>query len=216
MKRQKKRKFRLKFYIFLLLIGVFIFILNNPQYLLPQIGNGMKVVIDPGHGGVDPGTIQGEIYEKDLNLAIAKLLEKYLNHSGFTVVMTRDDDRFLSLRRRTEIVNQEKPELFISIHANSNPVSSLKGTEIYWNNSKSENFAQKMYESFLYNLGAEANRGIFNKRYYVIRNTDVPSILVEVGYLTNRIERYELLETERQKLIAKAIARGVIRFVETQ
>ncbi|OGI22700.1 MAG: hypothetical protein A2255_07005 [Candidatus Melainabacteria bacterium RIFOXYA2_FULL_32_9] len=179
-------------------------------------GNNFKIVIDPGHGGVDPGTTQGGIYEKDINLSVAKKLKNHLVKQGFQIVMTREDDRTLSLKRRVSIAKSEKPDMFISIHANSSWDRSLEGVEIYWNTFQSKHLAERVEKSFINMALADSNIMTLRSRYYVIRNANFPAILVEIGYMSNENERYKLLSKKKQNIIAKAIGKGILQYFNSK
>ena len=205
-----KEKFNIIIVIYFLVIGFLFFIfVNNPDIFLLPFAKGTKIVIDPGHGGADPGAMRGGICEKDINLAIAKKLKKYLIKQGFRVIMTRETDKGVSLWRRVYLVNKEKPALFISIHANTSPDNRLRGSEVYYYTPKSRDFAIRMHGSFYHNSLITRDKSIFRARYYVIRFTNVPAILVEVGYMSNYEEKFDLLDDNRQTKITKAIAKGI-------
>ena len=221
----------------------------KPPFLKP--GFIIKtVVIDPGHGGKDPGAISPwGLKEKDINLKVALYLKSDLEKKGIKVILTRYRDIYLTLRRRVLIAKKYNADLFVSIHANANHSRRLKGTEIYylsparfhpkkragelakgkdfgsiskskketlWRAVLNKNYALSVdFSRFTYktlkNLGFNVK---FPKKapFYVLRNAYVPSILIEMGYLTNRYEEKSLRNKYRQMEIAEAISLGIVSF----
>ncbi|MBN3040316.1 MAG: N-acetylmuramoyl-L-alanine amidase, partial [Candidatus Omnitrophica bacterium] len=209
-----------------------------------------KIVIDPGHGGKDPGAISCRgLKEKTINLIIAKALKKKLQSQGYEVFLTRENDQFLSLRERTEFTIQKKADLFISIHANSNRSRSVKGVEIYYLTSdklnsykRSVKLARSMsyftknahadVETILWDMVLTKNyshsieisnilyftfkRLGFNIKpprtagFYVLKNAYVPSVLVEMGYLSNSTEEKTLRKKSYQNQIVEAISLSIL------
>lgn len=225
-----------------------------------------KIVIDPGHGGKDPGTLGSYTKEKDVALQVALKVGEYVNKyvPDVKVIFTRKDDNFIDLKKRSQIANDHDADLFVSIHANSLPKStpisrkqSIKGSEVYVMGvqnteralevAKRENSVilleedyQKNYdfdpqseESYiLFNLTQSAyqdnslllasliddelkNRagrrsyGVKQSSLYVMWSTAMPSVLVEIGYLSNPDEEKELNNPEVQSYIASGIYRAI-------
>ncbi len=171
-----------------------------------------KIILDPGHGGYDPGANRDGIFEKDIALDVAKRVKKYLKQSGFNVLMTRNDDSTVSLKERMVLANKEKPDAFISIHVNASKNPKIKGLETHWYTMQSKSLAMEVQNQMVNNL-VVPDRGIKNSRFYVIRNTQVPSILAEIGYLSNDKERAQIMTEERKEATAKAIADGIIGYL---
>ena len=172
-----------------------------------------QVVIDPGHGGSDVGAEYGGRYEKDDNLALALLVEDELKEQGIDVVLTRDDDLFVSLGKRCVIANRKKAQLFVSLHRNS--AKGAKGVEI-WVSSDSPEADKALAESILNGLdeaGISKNRGVKsgyaqgNGDYYVNSHTDMPSCLVELGFINN--DEDNLLYDGNLEVYAEAIAAAI-------
>lgn len=187
---------------------------------------GKVVTIDPGHGGRDPGTIYQNILEKNLNLEISLKLEKELLKQGATVYMIRRSDIDLSsiydpnkkrgdLYRRLLLIKENKSDLYISIHINWYENSKYKGAEVLYNSINKNNkiLAEEIMNQFKDNLNS--NRNIHSTDLYLYKNTTVPGVLVECGYLSNYQERKLLVDEEHQKNIAKAITRGIINYTKT-
>ncbi len=213
-----------------------------------------KIVIDPGHGGKDPGAIgPSGLQEKKVNLDIAKRLKRILKKEGIEVIMTRESDVFISLPRRTEIASQSNADLFVSVHANSSPVRGVNGMEVFSmrdleylekNDSQRRINHEMMFdhlsmnkfipdlesilEDMLYCYKKSESHRVsetvsgqitsFTKvkekeaGFYVLRNTLIPSILVEVGYLTNPKEGHLLSEGIYRQKVAEILAQGLLRY----
>ena len=172
---------------------------------------GKIIVVDAGHGGKDAGAISEKYYEKVSALAISKKLEAELKNQGATVIMTRDDDTFVSLQDRVAISNNQNATIFISIHLNSSEKSSPNGIETHWYKDNSKALAQAVHSNLIKNIKC-IDRGLINSKFYVINHTEAPAILVEVGFISNIAERNELFEEKRQNATAKAIKNGVLEY----
>ncbi len=183
------------------------------------------IMVDAGHGGRDSGTYYGDILEKDINLEIAKELEKELTKYGTIVYMTRKRDVDLSsiydsakkrgdLYRRLLLIKEKKCDLYISIHINWYDDSTLRGAEVLYNSINKENkvLAQSIMNRFKKEL--DSNRNIKTTDLYMYRNTTTPGVLVECGYLSNPTERKLLQKEEYQKRLAKTITKGIIDFMK--
>ena len=169
------------------------------------------IVVDAGHGGKDSGAISGKMYEKVPALKMALLLQKNLEAKGAKVIMTRDDDTFVSLQDRVSISNFENADLFVSIHLNSSEKSHINGIETHWYKANSQDLAQDVHNELIKNIKAN-DRGLFKSMFYVINHTSAPAILVETGFISNSQERNELFADDRQKATAKAIADGIVEY----
>jgi len=198
------------------------------------------IVIDPGHGGKDPGAISPwSLKEKDVNLKIAKILKKELEKKGFLVYLTRDKDKFLSLEERTRFAKEKGADLFISIHANSNRNRYIRGVEIYYLSpyfskklkpfylakKEGDNYSLKFWQTLCYRnntiSGEFANClvEVFKEmgfkvapkraKFYVLKYGYVPSVLVEIGYLSNYYEERLLRSRRYQRQVARAISLAV-------
>lgn len=175
--------------------------------------------IDAGHGGTDVGAINENRYEKDDNLKIAKLVEKYLEEQGIKTVMTRNNDTNVSLKQRCKIANKKEADLFVSIHRNS--AEQGNGIEI-WTNSKKQKDDLNLANAILKKLQdteIQSDRGVKsgtakgeNTDYYVLKNTKMPSCLIELGFITD--DKDNELFDENIEDYAKAIASGIIEYIE--
>ena len=175
----------------------------------------LGVVLDAGHGGQEPGAIRAGNYEKNITIDITQRVKTYLKQAGINVIMIREGDETVSLKQRAAITNTEDPDAFVSIHVNSSENSGVRGLETYYYTSQSKALAQSVHAK-LVNYINSPDRGIRTARFYVIRNTAVPAILAEVGYLSNDSERYSILTEERKDATAKAIAEGILNYLKSK
>lgn len=176
-----------------------------------------KVVIDPGHGGDDSGAIGGGVYEKTLNLNVALMVEEKLKKKNIYTYMTRNKDMTLSLEDRTTYSNEIAPDIFVSIHTNSTLQEDSYGLEIHYYKDDSLNLAQTMHKNFVSEKNLKKwdtkDRGVIKSRFYVINHTEAPSILIEMGFISNREERAKLVKKSRQEEIADSIVKGILEYL---
>ena len=181
----------------------------NPKKPLRNI----VIVADAGHGGKEYGAIGclGD-KEKDINLEIANYLKDYLKQSGAKVIMTRTEDSYLGLQERVDIANDNNANVFISIHANAVPdgtdPNKKSGVGVYYYYNQAQNLAQTILDTMASELELNNNK-IHQESFAVVRNTNVPSILIETAYLINPDDNSKLITPEFQKQCAKAIADGL-------
>jgi N-acetylmuramoyl-L-alanine amidase len=176
-----------------------------------------RVIVDPGHGGDDPGTIGiGGLREKDLVLPISLDVAEILKKQGIEVIMTRDTDNFISLEGRTDMANNINADLFVSIHANAINLSrpDVNGLETYYYKSANgRRLAELVHYSILNGVNID-DRNIRQARFYVLRHSAMPAVLVEVGFLTGEIDASRLKDANHRRQMAEAIARGVIEYIK--
>lgn len=175
----------------------------------------IDLVIDPGHGGSDSGAIgKSGVIEKECTLYIANKIRDYLEKSGLTIKMTRYDDRYVTLEERVNIANRNKAQYFMSIHINSAEVSSAEGTEIYTlsKENEGEQLAESIREKIISNLQLK-NRGIKFANFTVLKETTMPSILIETCFISNFKEEALLTEENFKNKISLAIANGFLRYL---
>ncbi len=231
---------------------------DNTISLARQLGLGVKrIVIDPGHGGKDPGCIWGKIKEKDIALKIAKILARKLKKRlGCEVYLTRTQDIYLPLERRTAIANLKRADIFISIHVNAHRNRRVRGIETYFLNMATDERAilvaarenatseknisdlqsivsdlmlnTKIHESsqLAYDIQKSvisvlkrryryvANLGVKQGPFYVLVGARMPAVLVEVGFITNRLERRRLIDRRYEDMIADGIYKGIKEYVQ--
>lgn len=185
------------------------------------------IVVDAGHGGIDPGANRPGVLEKDINLAIALELKNVLNKYGAKVVLSRQTDVDLSdecdnekvrgryhrdLMARVEMAEESDADLFISIHANAVTNAKRHGAEVFY--SAKSDAGKALANSIQTELCkvAQANRAAKTADYFVLRRNKIPAALIEVGYITNMEERTTLQSPEYQRKLAEAIATGIYNY----
>lgn len=185
---------------------------------------GKIIYIDPGHGGVDPGAIYKDIYEADINLSIAKKLEKVLGEAGAIVYLTRDGNYDLSLpgaqyrkrsdlSRRANIINSSNCDLYLSIHLNSESTGLWKGAQVFYDdiNPRNEVIAKIFQEELKNSL--KSNREYKEiKDMYLHKRVERPGILVEVGFLSNASDRYLLTNKKYQDKVANVLLGAIYKY----
>ena len=182
--------------------------------------NQKIVVIDPGHGGKDPGAVSPKraLKEKDLVLDVSLRLTKLLEDAGFTTIMTRTDDTYIGLYERTEMANGIGADIFVSVHFNAHPDSKIDGVQTLYNgeDTKRDNksFAKIVQEEMLKELGA-TNRNIVDRsKLVVIRETKMPAVLAELAFLTNAQEEEKAATEEYRQKCAQALFNGITRYFD--
>ena len=182
---------------------------------LPQGIEHAKIVIDPGHGGDDPGAVVtfSEKHEADHTLTTALLLKKELENLGATVILTRESDKNVSLENRAQLSNREKANAFISLHFDSGPNTNASGTTGYYFTTTSENLAQTVNKYIARNLTLKS-QGTKFQNFLVLRENKQPSILLELGYLNNPDDNKLIESSEYQENIAKSIASALKEYFQ--
>ncbi len=160
---------------------------------------GKTIVIDPGHGGSDPGAVGNGLLEKDVVLRVSLALRDKLQAAGAKVVMTRTTDTFVSVNNRYQVANSSGAHSFVSIHTNSLANSTAHGTETFWNrtnqHAESQKLAQVAQKHLIQSLNTR-DRGVKEGSFAVVRYTSMPSILVELGFITNRSDA-QMMKTDK-------------------
>jgi N-acetylmuramoyl-L-alanine amidase len=183
----------------------------------PQPMPSVKIFIDPGHGGKDEGaksTTGPKCYEKSFNLTTAIHLEKYLRDYGYETVMTRGDDTFVPLRLRSAFANGNRANLFVSVHYNASENPKPEGLEVYYFESgdQREDKSKKLAQLVLARLVSgtrSKGRGVKAGNLAVIREANMPAILVEGGFMSNPAELSRIKDPEYMRQVAQSIAQGV-------
>lgn len=222
-----KRKIEL-FMVLFLLIGAIVVswklseLTANVSKETKSNKNKTVIVIDPGHGGEDPGKVgSNDVLEKDLNLQIAKKVISRLKKKGIEIVTTREDDNVPTakkkdLEQRIQLINDTNPKLTVCIHQNSFPEASVKGAQVfYYTPNETAKEAAGIVQEELRTVDPENQRQIkANDTYYMLKHTNVPTIIVECGFLTNPEEAEKLTNEEYQDQLADAICTGIIKWLE--
>ena len=174
----------------------------------------MKVCVDAGHGGSDPGavgTAPFRLAEKEVTLQVSVLLEQELEQRGHWVVMTRRIDRTLGLLPRARFANRLKAELFVSIHANAAATASAEGMEVYHfpESREGRRAATAVLESLVTAFPDHKNRGVKEANFAVLRVTAMPAILIETEFSTHPRQLEFLSDPESQEVLVEAVADGI-------
>ena len=192
---------------------------KNYEFLqLPYIEkNKFYVVIDPGHGGPDPGAIGiGGIRESDVVLDVSKIVKKLLSEKGVKVKLTRNYEMDLDLSPRVSIANKTDADIFVSIHANASRGKrrDINGLEtFYYTGWRGKLLAKKIQKQILKVSPGSPDRGVRQGRYFVIKNTRMPAVLVEIGFLTGRLDARRLEKSINRERIAFAITKGILEYL---
>ena len=184
--------------------------------------DGYIIYVDAGHGGKDNGADNQDVLEDSINLSISKLLVKGLIDKGAYVYTSRDGDYDLAsnydknrkakdLKKRVELINSIKPDLFISIHLNTYPDIDVKGGQIFFqNNDESESFASILQNEF--NMLSKENKKPKLGDYYLLNKTNSVGVIIECGFLTNPMELKKLVKEEYQKQISQVIIESIYKY----
>ena len=186
------------------------------------------VVIDAGHGGVDPGKIGiNDVAEKEINLSIALKVKKYLELNDVQVVMTRETDQGLNdpnadnkkvqdMKRRLDRIEETKPDLAVSIHQNSYPEEYVRGAQVFYyaDSLDGKLLAELLQTQLVTKADPENTRQIKpNDSYYLLKKTCVPIVIAECGFLSNREEAEKLCSEAYQEKIAWALSVGILQYL---
>ena len=213
----------------ILLSAAYVLSREGARLVAAQKAATKVVVLDSGHGGDDPGKIGANgVKEKDINLAIARLLKKKLEKQGIFVVMTREGEDDLSdpgavnakvqdLQRRVQLIHEKKPDCVISIHQNSYPDAAVKGAQVFYYTGSmgSETLASGIQDQLVRGLDPENHRKVkANDSYYLLKKTKGTIVIVECGFLSNQAEAEKLCDEEYQDRIAWLIHKGILRYLK--
>ena len=211
---------------------------SDRAFFLPAPLAGMKVVVDPGHGGIDGGASVGDVVESDITLALGKELEKNLKKLGATVVMTRSNEedavaehnpkatfptirarKMADLKIREEMIVNTDADLFISVHVNSIPNPKWRGAQVFYHKDghvEGGAVAKAIQGAIRENIGNTDREALAIKQVYLLKKATVPAVLVETGFLSNPEEAKLLTSEDYQKKMAEAIADGIQEYVDSQ
>ncbi|MBD8519570.1 N-acetylmuramoyl-L-alanine amidase [Lysinibacillus fusiformis] len=179
------------------------------------------IILDPGHGGKDPGTVKGSVSEKSITLKVSTQVKQLLENAGAKVYMTRTGDTYPSLQDRVDFTQANYGEIFVSVHVNSAANTSAQGTETYYAISTGDMYQEDIdlatfvNNQIVNNLNMK-NRGVKQEQYYVIRNMVIPSILVELGFLTNTEDHNKMTNDQYVNLFAESIYNGILQYYKKQ
>ncbi|MCM4155965.1 M56/M15 family metallopeptidase [Gramella sp. AN32] len=191
-------------FAFLLSAGIFVLSSSTPI----KEDKSFVVLIDPGHGGEDAGNLE----EKNINLEITNQLLELSESSDIKIISTRDSDEFISLNDRVKLINKIKPDLLLSLHCNASNNIKQNGVEGYYS---SNNLFEKVSKSFIEILvqkqleSDNKNGNIKSANFIILKDSKVPSVLLELGFLTNDMDSKKLQDKIQQKIIASRILDGL-------
>ncbi len=187
------------------------------------------ILLDPGHGGIDGGTSRGQLIEKNLNLDISRTTGEWLKKNGLEVKMTRESDEDLStrypsklqsrhkrdLQNRLTMIRKENPALFISIHVNSSTQAGDKGPLVFYavESAPSKELAT-LVQAAMNQVAGSTQRPVGRKNLFLIRHAPCPAVLVEAGFVTNRVDAVRLADSAYRGRIAGAIAMAAKRYLQ--
>jgi len=185
---------------------------------LPNVRKGkFYVVIDPGHGGPDSGAIGiGGLRETDVVLDVSNIVTKLLKEKGVKVRMTRTKEVDVDLYPRVDMANKTRADIFVSIHANASrgKKKNINGLEtFYYSGWKGRLLAEKIQKEILRVSPGSPDRGVRRGRYFVIKKTNMPAVLVEIGFVTGRLDARRLEKRIHRKRVAYAIAKGILQYL---
>ena len=178
------------------------------------------IVVDPGHGGSNPGAVANNTREADNNLAVGLKLRDYLVQAGAKVIMTRDTDRTVAsegsslgeeLRARVNLAETNHADIFVSIHSNENSDSNIAGAMTFYPSGKSDALASEVERAIISGTGA-IDKGSSSATFYVLRNTSMPSTLVEMGFVSNKDEAARLASDSYRNNMAQGIFNGIVNY----
>lgn len=186
-----------------------------------------SVVLDPGHGGVDAGANSGDLLEKDINLQVANYMRMELIYNGCNVTFTRENDdvsgtELQRLREITAMANSISPDVFVSLHVNSYDTSEVKGVEVYYYTRGHEDQAEQRenlastIQKYLVSSDGWTDNGVKTGNYQVLRDTDMPSVLVELGYISNDEDLARLSNSTILYNAAQNINKGILEYLSNR
>ena len=187
-----------------------------------KISGDALIILDAGHGGLDSGKIGiNDQEEKDINLKIALKIKKLREEQGISVMMTRSADERLSetqtedLKARTEIMNRSNAALAVSIHQNSFRDSSVSGAQVfYYPDSDEGRKAADAIQEELNDMQPDNRKEVkANDTYYILKNTEIPVVIVECGFLSNYTEAEKLADDSYQSVVAGTVVRGILQYI---
>lgn len=200
------------FSILLVAVVLTILVLPVPALAVTPV-TGKVIMLDAGHGGFDPGAVnpRTSVAEKWISLAVVHRLKDKLEADGATVLVTRIDDRFISLSGRAAVANALNPNIFVSVHHNGtgNPVSN--GTETYWTHENSRGLAESLNEHLVNNLHT-VDRGAKQRNLAVTRLTNVPAVLTEASFITSDAESNAFINLDRVEQESMGLQQGLLNY----
>lgn len=187
--------------------------------------SGVTVVLDPGHGGKDNGAMSGDIHEQDINLAIAQKLQDKLQEAGASVQLTREGNYDLAkenavnrkredMKKRVAMINEDQPDVFLSIHLNAYPNASVKGAQAFY--KKDDAASKQLADIIQSHLQELTGKKLSSKTgdYYILNETKKPGVLVECGFLSNAEDRELLVQESYQEKVAETLCQSILEYFQ--
>lgn len=190
--------------------------------------SGKIIILDPGHGGPDGGAGDSKVLEKDIALSVSLKVRDFLQQQGALVIMTRETDRDLAdedtrgysrrkvedLKKRLKIINNSDADMFVSIHLNAIPSPRWSGAQTFYGQHMKENAkaAKFIQDELKKNLGNTNRKAKPIRNIYILKHAKKPGVLVEIGFLSNPIEKQNLQKDAYQEMIAASIYKGITRY----
>ncbi|WP_214885023.1 MULTISPECIES: N-acetylmuramoyl-L-alanine amidase [unclassified Exiguobacterium] len=187
----------------------------------PSTSTGTVIILDPGHGGKDPGALNGSLYEKTIVLDVTKRVEAYLRSKyDYNVRLTRSTDVYLTLGERVAAAKSLRGDLFVSMHVNAAGSSAAKGLETFYSSqsahsSRSRVLASNIQSNLANKMSGMSNRGVKTANYYVITYNTMPSALVELGFISSPTDLTYLRSNTSRQRMAEGVAEGIAKYVQT-
>lgn len=187
--------------------------------LKPNATSGAVIVLDAGHGGGDPGAVNGSLYEKTIVLDVTKRVETYLRSKyGYQVRLTRSTDVYLTLDQRVQTAKTLRGNLFVSLHTNAATTPAAKGVETFYSSysahsAKSRVLATNIQSNLMGKMSGMTNRGVKTANYYVISYNTMPSALVELGFISSPQDVTHLRNNTSRQRMAEGVAEGIAQYV---
>ncbi len=222
LKRKKRKRMMLIIGMILgalMIVGLIVFLItkfvSGGSKTIASKNGTFVIALDPGHGGEDVGMTAGETAEKQVTLDICSKLKVMLESQGCQVVMLREDDSRMSKEERVQSANTSGADLLVSIHCGYSEDTGVSGAiSHYKKDSKQSAYLAEMIEDALVKESGTSDGGVKEGDYSIVSNTEMPSVLVEVGYLSNDGEAQSMADDNYQNDIAKGIAKGIIMCLE--
>ncbi len=207
---------------------VFSVIWQGSTAVVSHLDKGHIVILDPGHGGYDPGAITKQgVYEKSINLQIAQKVKEMLEPSGIEIFLTRDEDidyvpdgvrgkstkKQIDLNHRIEMAKEVNADVFVSLHVNATASGQESGSETFYHyQSESGKRLAELIQQEMIKIPGMNRRIAKPGDFYIVKNTSMPAVIVEVGYLSSLKEQKKLQQSWYQEQLARAIAKGIANF----
>jgi N-acetylmuramoyl-L-alanine amidase len=207
---------------------VFSVLWQGSTAVISHFEKGHIVMLDPGHGGYDPGAITKQgVYEKSINLQIAQKVKEMLGPSGIEIYLTREEDidyvpdgikgkttkKQTDLNRRIEMAKEANADVFVSLHVNATATGQESGSETFYHfKSESGKRLAELIQQEMIKIPGMNRRIAKPGDFYITKNTSMPAVIVEVGYLSNLKEQKKLQQSWYQEQLARAIAKGIANF----